>query len=144
MFKDIFGNSPEAIILDFLADHLNYDYTISDISKNTGIGSSTVHKIIRTFLEKKLVIKTRKSNVLTFYRLNLDNELVQAMLRFDFESLDERVNNMPYGWGRGYRWWYRATGLPCWMRFGTNPYMEEIDKLKKKIDELEQLIKKKK
>jgi len=22
------------------------------------------------------------------------------------------------GWGRGYRYWYRATGLPFWARFG--------------------------
>jgi len=32
---------------------------------------------------------------------------------------------MPGGYGRGnrYRWWYRATGLPGWMRFGYPPYM---------------------
>lgn len=23
-----------------------------------------------------------------------------------------------FGWGRGWRWWYRATGLPGWVRFG--------------------------
>jgi len=24
-------------------------------------------------------------------------------------------------WGRGYRWWFRLTGLPGWMRFGYYP-----------------------
>ena len=26
-----------------------------------------------------------------------------------------------YGRGNRYRWWYRATGLPGWMRFGMLP-----------------------
>jgi len=27
-------------------------------------------------------------------------------------------------WGRGYRWWFRLTGLPGWMRFGFySPWM---------------------
>ncbi|HDM25257.1 MAG TPA: hypothetical protein ENG24_01510 [Thermoplasmatales archaeon] len=32
---------------------------------------------------------------------------------------------MPGGYGRGYRyrWWYRATGLPGWMRFGYPPHV---------------------
>ncbi len=25
---------------------------------------------------------------------------------------------MPWGWGRGWRWWFYATGLPGWMRAG--------------------------
>jgi len=29
MFKEIFGNSPQTKILDFLADHPNYDYNVS-------------------------------------------------------------------------------------------------------------------
>jgi len=24
-------------------------------------------------------------------------------------------------WGRGYRWWFRLTGMPGWMRFGFYP-----------------------
>ncbi len=26
-------------------------------------------------------------------------------------------------WGRGWRWWFRATGLPGWLRFGWMPWM---------------------
>jgi len=37
MFKDVFGNSPQTKILDFLADHQDYDYSISEISKNSQV-----------------------------------------------------------------------------------------------------------
>jgi len=33
MFKDIFGDSPQTKILDFLADHPDFDYSISEIAK---------------------------------------------------------------------------------------------------------------
>ncbi len=66
------------------------------------------------------------------------------------------------GWGRGWRWWYYATGLPGWMRWGRFPYSyppyppyparpedelemleelksvleEELEDVRKRIDEL--------
>ena len=85
MFKDIFGNSPQTKILDFLADHPNYDYNISDISKNSDVSRPTVYKIIEILLKKKLVIKTRESGNSSLYKLNMENKLVQVILKFDFE-----------------------------------------------------------
>jgi len=85
MFKDIFGNSPQTKILDFLADHPNYDYNVSDISKNSEVSRPTVYKIIEILLKKKLIIKTRESGNSSLYKLNMKNKLVQVILKFDFE-----------------------------------------------------------
>ena len=51
MFRDIFGNSPQTKILDFLADHPDYDYSISEISKNSLVSRPTVY-IIKDILIK--------------------------------------------------------------------------------------------
>lgn len=85
MFKDIFGNSPQTKILDFLADHPNYDYNVSDISKHSEVSRPTVYKIIEILLKKKLIIKTRESGNSSLYKLNMENKLVQVILKFDFE-----------------------------------------------------------
>lgn len=85
MFKDIFGNSPQTKILDFLADHPNYDYNISDISKNSEVSRPTVYKIIEILLNKKLILKTRESGNSSLYKLNMENKLVKVILKFDFE-----------------------------------------------------------
>ena len=85
MFKDVFGNSPQTKILDFLANHPNYDYNVSDISKNSDVSRPTVYKIIEILLKKKLIVKTRESGNSSLYKLNMDNKLVQVILKFDFE-----------------------------------------------------------
>ena len=85
MFKDIFGNSSQTKILDFLANHPNYDYNVSDISKNSDVSRPTVYKIIGILLEKKLIVKTRESGNSSLYQLNMENKLVKVILKFDFE-----------------------------------------------------------
>lgn len=85
MFKEIFGNSPQTKILDFLADHPNYDYNVSDISKNSEVSRPTVYKIIKILLKKKLIVKTRESGNSSLYQLNIENKLVKVILKFDFE-----------------------------------------------------------
>ena len=84
MFKDIFGDSPQTKILDFLADHPNYDYNVSDIAKQSEVSRPTVYKVLDLLQEKKLIIKTRESGNSSLYKLNLKNGLVRLMLKFDF------------------------------------------------------------
>ena len=85
MFKDIFGDSPQTKILDFLADHPDYDYSISEISKRAQVSRPTVYKIKDILLKKGLIIHTREQGNSPLYKLNLDDKLVQVILKFDFE-----------------------------------------------------------
>jgi len=89
MFKEIFGNSPQTKILDFLADHPNYDYNVSDISKHSEVSRPTVYKIIEILLKKNLIVKTRESGNSSLYQLNIKNKLVQVILKFDFELANQ-------------------------------------------------------
>lgn len=92
MFKDLFGNNPQTKILDFLADHPHYDYNISDLSKKSGVSRPTVYKFLQVLLDKKLIIKTRDIGTSSMYKLNVKNNLVQLMLKFDFELAKERAD----------------------------------------------------
>ncbi|MFA5102873.1 MAG: winged helix-turn-helix domain-containing protein [Candidatus Thermoplasmatota archaeon] len=85
MFKDIFGNNPQTKILDFLADYPRFDYSITEIAEKAKVSRPTVYKIIKSLIEKKLVIKTREQGTSSLYQLNTDNSLVQVILKFDFE-----------------------------------------------------------
>ena len=85
MFKDIFGNNPQTKILDFLLDHPDYDYNISNIAQNSKVSRPTTYKVVDTLLEKKLIIKTRESGQSSLYKLNLENKLVRMILKFDYE-----------------------------------------------------------
>jgi predicted DNA-binding protein YlxM (UPF0122 family) len=85
MFKDIFGNNPQTKLLDFLADYPRFDYSISEIAEKAGVSRPTVYKIIKTLVDKQLVIKTRDQGNSSLYQLNTENKLVQVILKFDFE-----------------------------------------------------------
>ena len=85
MFKDIFGDSPQTKILDFLADHPDFDYSISEIAKQAQVSRPTVYKIKDILLKKGLIIQTREQGNSPLYKLNLDNKLVQVIIKFDFE-----------------------------------------------------------
>lgn len=85
MFREIFGESPQTKILDFLADHPDYDYSISEIAKNSQVSRPTAYKIKDILIKKRLIIQTREQGNSPLYKLNLDNKVVQLILRFDFE-----------------------------------------------------------
>jgi DNA-binding transcriptional ArsR family regulator len=85
MFKDIFGDCPQTKILDFLADHPDFDYSISEIAKNSHVSRPTVYKIKDILLKKALIIQTREQGGSPLYKLNIENEIVQVILKFDFE-----------------------------------------------------------
>ena len=85
MFKDIFGDSPQTKILDFLADHPDFDYSISEIAKNSKVSRPTIYKIKDILLKKGLIIQTREQGGSPLYKLNIENKIVQVMLKFDFE-----------------------------------------------------------
>ncbi len=85
MFKDIFGDSPQTKILDFLTDHPEFDYSISEIAKKSHVSRPTVYKIKDILLKKELIIRTREQGGSPLYKLNIENKIVQVILKFDFE-----------------------------------------------------------
>jgi len=76
MFKDIFGDSPSARVLDFLADHPDSEYSITEIVERSGISRPTLYRIIEEVLQKQLVVRTRTIGNTPLYMLNTGNTLV--------------------------------------------------------------------
>jgi len=89
MFKDIFGQSPQTKILDFLGDHPNYDYNITDLAEYADVSRPTLYEIIPGLIEKGILIETRKVGRSKMYKLNTENDLVKTILKFDFELADK-------------------------------------------------------
>ena len=85
MFRDIFGDSPQTKILDFLADYPDYDYSISEIAKNARVSRPTVYKFKDILIKKRLIIQTREQGNSPLYKLNIGSKLVQTILKFDIE-----------------------------------------------------------
>lgn len=85
MFRDIFGNSPQAKILDFLGSHPRYDYNISDLAEYAEVSRPTLYGTLPKLLKMGILMQTRKVGKSNMYKLNIDNDLVKTILKFDFE-----------------------------------------------------------
>lgn len=90
MFADVFGNGPEVRVMDFLIDHVGYDYTITDIARETGVSRPTLYKMWDKFIQLGLIRKTRRIGNAQLYELYGESPLVKKMKQFDF-SLSELV-----------------------------------------------------
>ncbi len=88
-FRRVFGNSPMIKVMDFLlAERGLYDYTLSDISENSGVSWSSLHRIFPKLVEIGLVEQTRAIANAKLYQLNEKNSLVQELIKMDSKISD--------------------------------------------------------
>ncbi|MFH0798045.1 MAG: hypothetical protein V1906_01395 [Candidatus Woesearchaeota archaeon] len=85
-FLKIFGDTPRLRVLDFFMVHEEFDYSMTDIAKESGVGYSTL-KMLWPALEKNgIVIMTREVGKAKLYRINGSNNTVK-----DFKQLYWRM-----------------------------------------------------
>lgn len=97
MFTEIFGDSPRVKLIDFLADHVDYDYTISQIQDFTDISRPTLYRLIEKLETEKMVSLTREVGASKFYGLNTQNEKVIGMLQLEFDLINKSLLNRSGG-----------------------------------------------
>ena len=68
-------------ILDFLCVFDEYDYSISDISRHSGISFKTALNEVRILDSEGIIKQTRISGKSIMYKLNLESKQVQSISR---------------------------------------------------------------
>ena len=76
-------------VLDFLLTFREYDYTLTEISENSGVAWSTLHQIFPKLKALDIVKETRKIGRATLYKLNEDNSIVKQMIKMETEIIRE-------------------------------------------------------
>ena len=91
MFTDIFGDAPRVKLLDFLADHPDFDYTISQMAEFANLARPTVYKLVAELQNQDMLTLTRSVGDSRFYRLNVANPRIVLMLQVDFEGINKEL-----------------------------------------------------
>ena len=82
VFLEIFGESPILKVIDFLVVNEEFDYSMVDIAKFSGVGYATL-KLFWNKLEKnKIITKTRNVGKAKMYKLNRDNLITAKFVEF--------------------------------------------------------------
>lgn len=93
-FLKTFGPSPIFKVLDFFMVHEEFDYSMTDIAKFSGVGYSTL-KIFWPKLEKnKIIVMTRIVGKARLYRLNNKNSIVKSFKAFYWQVTKQKTRQM--------------------------------------------------
>ena len=92
VFLQIFGNSPILRVLDFLIVNEEFDYSMTDIADNSGVGYSTLKLFWKKLEDEKIVKMTRIVGKAKMYRLNNYNSIVKKFKSLYWETTKRQVH----------------------------------------------------
>lgn len=86
----IFPHS-EFQILDHMVTMKEFDYSISDISKISGVGFKTTLNIIHKLEDQGVLKRTRQIGNAILYKLNPDSAQAKSISKLAFETAKKRI-----------------------------------------------------
>lgn len=81
-FLEYFGDTPKLRFLDFLIGNHFFDFNMTDMAREANISYNSLISFFDKFLEKGIIVKTRRVGKSDMYKLNMDNPISQNFLRF--------------------------------------------------------------
>ncbi|HLD18643.1 MAG TPA: hypothetical protein VJB90_01375 [Candidatus Nanoarchaeia archaeon] len=91
-FRIVFGETPIVKVIDFFLDNREFDYSLTDIAKNSDIGWSTLHLFWNKLVELGIVTKTRRIGRAELYKLNVGSSLVKKLIELDKDISKKLLN----------------------------------------------------
>ena len=90
---ELFGDRPQIKILNFILNEMSFfDYSITDITKLTGLTKPTVYPIFQAFEKIGLVKKTRTVGNAIMYEASKNSLIYKNLQKFILEScISEKV-----------------------------------------------------
>ena len=81
-FLEYFGDTPKLRFFDFLIGNHFFDFNMTDMAKEANISYNSLKSFFNEFLEKGIIIKTRRVGKSDMYKLNRDNIIAKNFLKF--------------------------------------------------------------
>lgn len=80
---EVLGDYPLIRVMDFFLTFREFDYPLSEIAENAGVGWATLHKIFPRLVEMGIVKPTREIGRAKLFKLDTNRPIVQALIKFD-------------------------------------------------------------
>jgi len=78
-FLRVMGSSPVNRVLDFLIENDRDSWTMVEISKNAGVGYSTLKIVLPRLLKTELIIIRKVVGKAKLYAINKENQVVKKL-----------------------------------------------------------------
>lgn len=86
-FLEIMGASPMNRVLDFLIENDRTSWSMVEISKNAGVGYSTLKLILPRLEKNKLILVDKQIGKIKLYKINKEDSIVKKIY-----SLHKEIN----------------------------------------------------
>lgn len=84
IFLEYFGDTPQLRVLDFLIDNHFFDFPLTEIARGSNVSYNSLVSFFSDWIEKSILIKTRKIGKSDYYKLNLENSFVRNIMKLDW------------------------------------------------------------
>ncbi len=84
-FLDVMGDYPLNRVLDFLLTFDEFDYSLTEIAENAGVGYSTLMLMWPKLEEKGIVVCMRKVGKSKMFMIHRENPVVQELAKLHWE-----------------------------------------------------------
>jgi predicted transcriptional regulator len=91
---EIFGDSAQVKVLEFLLRNLRETMMISDVAKGSEVANSTTARVIEPLLSSGIVKETRIGKQIRIIKLNKEDEKARLLLKL-IEGLDNLETEKP-------------------------------------------------
>mgnify|MGYP001608267099 FL=1 len=98
-FVEVFGTSPLIRVLDFLITYREFDYSLTDISKETEVGWNTLHSFFFKLVDKGIVKETRQVGRAKLYKLDIENAIAKKLIEINNVVTSKAVDEELKGQG---------------------------------------------
>lgn len=85
IFLETFGSAPKIRVLDFFLTFGEFDYSKSQVAKETGVSRVTIEPIWQELEEESIIIKTRQIGRASLCKFNKQNPVAVALLEFSLK-----------------------------------------------------------
>lgn len=82
-FVNLLGGYPLIKVLSFLMTFREFDYPLTEIAENSGVGWTTIHTFFPKLVEAGIVIETRRIGRARLYKLNKNSPIAKKLIELN-------------------------------------------------------------
>lgn len=92
-FLEQFGDTPQLRVIDFLIGNHFFDFPMTEIARESNVSYNSIIVFFEDWVNKGVIIKTRKVGKSNYYKLNLENKFVADLVKLDWALTKSNVLN---------------------------------------------------
>ena len=94
VFLDIVGDTPTMRILQYLIEGRKFDYTLTDLARNSGVSWATLYTIFPKLLKYEITKKVREVGRAKLYKINEENKIAKYFIQLYDYVIEMKLKNL--------------------------------------------------